>query len=511
MKNVIRMKRTAQITLAILIVLAMIPAVSFAGTDVSVDSEPEVIVAFDEDMTEAGIDRVVESRNDEVNRITEDDTSNTAVVDVKNGDAEAAVAAYEKKDGVQYACENVRLDAQVFSTTKTNDTYAPEEWYAETIQASGAWKIVKKKRKKRTQVAILDTGVYANHSDLKKNLNKSKCNVKYDSHGHGTHVTGIIAATANNNKGIAGVGAGYHNNVIRAYTSKITEGSTAQTSVVRLHDAIIRAADSGVKVINVSFGATGISSNMYLESAFQYAAKKKVTIVVSAGNYGKSKLAYPASCAVRHSNVIAVVATTKKNKRASYSCYQKASSKIKGLIVAAPGSHILSTGSWGDYVIMSGTSQSAPIVTGIVAMMYSVNPSMTPAKVKNCLKKTTYKNVSIKGAGLVNAKMAVRKAAGMKAHREKMWAKPAQVKKVKIRSAGGQKLRVSWTKAAHAKGYEIYVNSGNKYVKKATVKKSTSKVVKISAGYCLIKVRAYTKANGKKIYGKFSAETLCLL
>ena len=225
-------------------------------------------------------------------------------------------------------------------------------------------------------IAILDTGVDRDHPDLVANLVGG---VTYygtsteDDNGHGTHVSGIAAGVANNG-GIFGVAPRAKIMPVKVLDS---DGS-GFVSVVA--NGIIWAADHGAKVINLSMGVT--TDYDTLHTAVQYAYNKSVIIIASAGNCGdnnyeangclyQNQPSYPGA----YPEVIAVAATNASDARASFSTV----GSYVG--VSAPGADIYSSYFGGGYLTESGTSQAAPHVAGMAALIRKMRPSWTVVQV----------------------------------------------------------------------------------------------------------------------------------
>jgi serine protease len=236
---------------------------------------------------------------------------------------------------------------------------------------------------------------------------------------HGTHVAGIVAAVGNNATGVAGVAYGAHVLPLRAlgkcggYTSDIA-------------DAIVWAAGGSIagvpanpnpaRVINLSLGGGGACDNT-TQAAIDRVRALGAVVVVAAGNENSNvSTSSPANCR----GVVAVAATGPSGGRASYSNFGT------GVTLAAPGGDqgggILSTLNSGSttpasdsYASYMGTSMATPVVSGVVALMFAVNPRLTPDNVTSILQNTARAfpaSCSQCGAGLVDAAAAVASAAG---------------------------------------------------------------------------------------------------
>jgi serine protease len=240
---------------------------------------------------------------------------------------------------------------------------------------------------------------------------------------HGTHTTGLIAATGNNGAGVAGVTWGSKLLPVRVlgkcggYTSDIVDAMrwSAGLSVPGVHDNANPA-----RVLNLSLGGSG-SCGSAEQSAINDVLAAGSTIVIAAGNSNANAGSFrPGNC----SGVITVAATNRIGSRAYYSNY--------GAVVeiSAPGGAMdytndsngvlstLNTGTKGPvagtYVYYQGTSMAAPQVAGVVSLLYSLKPSLTPAEVLAVLQSTVTPfpsgstcNTANCGPGILNAGAAV--------------------------------------------------------------------------------------------------------
>ncbi|MGD1224193.1 S8 family serine peptidase [Streptomyces krungchingensis] len=308
-----------------------------------------------------------------------------------------------------------------------NDTEYAKQWdlFEATagMRVPGAWTT---STGSGVTVAVIDTG-YVAHSDVAANIvggydfisdpavsvdgdgrdsnpadpgdwyATDECGTGTGSSGsswHGTHVAGTIAAVTNNNKGVAGIAynakvsplrvlgkcGGYDSDIIDA----ITWASGGTVSGVPANGNV-------AKVINMSLGGPGACTSA-TQSAINAAVSRGTTVVVAAGNDNDNASKYsPASC----SNVITVAATGRTGSRASYSNYGSV------VDIAAPGGEmstgtangILSTLNSGtktpsteSYAYYQGTSMATPHIVGLVALMKSAAPALTPAQIETAVK-----------------------------------------------------------------------------------------------------------------------------
>jgi subtilisin family serine protease len=200
-----------------------------------------------------------------------------------------------------------------------------------------------------------------------------------DENNHGTHVGGIIAADANNAEGICGSNWQVSLLVIRA-GFRTTE-STGYLQDDDCAASIIYAADMGADVMNLSWGDTSYSQ--IIADACLYAYNRGCVIVASSGNTPEYGVSYPA----RLSTTIAVGAVDANLNLASFSCYGPEVDCV------APGFQVLST--YDDtpdyyYYEQSGTSMSAPFVSGAVALLLAHEPELTVPEVRARLASTCY-------------------------------------------------------------------------------------------------------------------------
>lgn len=204
---------------------------------------------------------------------------------------------------------------------------------------------------------------------------------------HGTHVSGIVAAVRNNNKGIDGVADNVRIMTIRA----VPDGDEHDKDIAL---AIIYAVDNGAKVVNMSFGKDFSPQKHWVDSAVKYAESKNVLLVHAAGNDGKnidSAENYPnatlKALSARAKNWITVGASGDEKSgglTASFSNYGK-----QEVDVFAPGVKIYSTiPGTTTYGNAQGTSMASPVVAGTAAFLMSYFPHLTAEQVKEVIEKS---------------------------------------------------------------------------------------------------------------------------
>ncbi len=203
---------------------------------------------------------------------------------------------------------------------------------------------------------------------------------------HGTHVTGIIAASRGNKKGVDGVAK----NVSIMSLRTVPDGDEYDKDVAL---AIRYAVDNGAKVINASFGKAFSPNAEWVYEALEYAASKDVLFVQAAGNDGldldnPENKNFPNDNKLQNSpefvdNVITVGALTSSfdsDMIASFSNYGK-----ENLDIFAPGDKIYSTMPGNAYEFQGGTSMAAPAVAGMAALIRSYYPQLSAAQVKQVI------------------------------------------------------------------------------------------------------------------------------
>lgn len=216
-------------------------------------------------------------------------------------------------------------------------------------------------------VAVIDSGI-SKHDNLDGSVtNAISINGTGADYGHGTAVASLIAGQSSEAPGVA-PGA-------ELIDIQVLEGEDG-TDAFKLAEAIVAATDAGAEVINLSLGANGDAT--VLHEAVKYASANGAILVASAGNESTGALAYPAA----YPEVVGVTSVDANAEPATFSNFGE------GATVAAPGVGI--NAAWTDesLVTFSGTSASAPLVSGALAALLSENPGMSSTEAVDVLTST---------------------------------------------------------------------------------------------------------------------------
>ncbi|MBN2298953.1 MAG: S8 family serine peptidase [Deltaproteobacteria bacterium] len=352
---------------ATIIGLVVFGLISFPAFSAEYKSD-EVIVKFRSDnvMSKAALSEGAEGEN----------RSMVVAVD----DADEAINSLADMEGIEYAEPNYVIEAESI----------PEDWpYLETewedIDLAGAWDLIETSGAgELVVVAVIDSGVDLDHPDLVDILIDghdfaNNDSTPEDDTGHGTRVTGILAAMGNNGIGVAGIAWNVEIAVMPLKFMKMNDGKTTG-SLSDAVDAIYYAVDHGADIINASWGFDTYSYS--LGEAIKYAQRKGVLFIASAGNSSQDNDAhahYPSN--YKYDNVIAVAAMNRYGDLASFSNYGKASVDI-----AAPGEGLKTTNINGGYSSwVSGTSYATPFVSAVAAMVISQSPDLSYSSVRGVL------------------------------------------------------------------------------------------------------------------------------
>lgn len=322
----------------------------------------------------------------------------SALVDWKAND----LVAYIERDAVGYAGNSVRAAAF------PNDPYFDRQWSLNNdgsfrawakadadVDMPEAWEV--SQGSEGVTVAILDSGIRPGHAELAGrlwvnagevadngvdddgngyiddingwNMVNESPNIR-DEIGHGTHVAGIIGATGDNGLGYAG--ADWHCKLMVLKVLDNNHSGLYSWWAKAIHYAV----DNGAAIINMSLGGT--TELQTLADAVQYAYDRGVLIVASMQNFNTDEIYYPAG----HTLTLAVGSSDPDDRRSTAlaGLQEYGSNYGDHIDVVAPGNYIygLSHLSDTDYnTQMSGTSQAAPLVTGIAALVWGHEPDLS--------------------------------------------------------------------------------------------------------------------------------------
>jgi len=261
------------------------------------------------------------------------------------------------------------------------------------IKATSTWE--ETKGGENIIIAVLDTGVDLDHPDLNDKIYSSEIYSRgydfinddsdaTDDNAHGTHVAGIAAAETDNGEGIAGVAWN-----CKILPVKVLDENGTSEDYVPIIQGIDWAVDNGAHVINLSLGGFGPDPDLL--AALKRAHENDVVIVAASGNNGGDVL-YPAAY---DDYCLAVAATDYNDERVDFSNSAGLWESNSGpeIDIAAPGALILSTVPtwyWGPgsfpYAWGDGTSQAAPHVAGLAALIKSVKPWLTASEIMNVIR-----------------------------------------------------------------------------------------------------------------------------
>lgn len=275
-----------------------------------------------------------------------------------------------------------------------NDTYhtGTSKWYHTLVGSEAAWDI--SQGSNTVKVAIVDNAVFGNHQDLTTFLQRDVADSDNDATppldanadfgwSHGTHCAGLATADINNNKGIASLGGN-----VELIGVKATPNSGTSGSVYYGYEGVQWACQNGADVVSMSFGGPTNSAAMQtLINSFP-----NVVFLAAAGNDGVTTQMFPGA----YNNVICVGSVNSNGNRSSFSNYNGASPYVD---IASPGGYsngglysTVYTAGGNSYGQMGGTSMATPFAAGLVGLMLSINPAMTPSAIQACLISTGVNN-----------------------------------------------------------------------------------------------------------------------
>ena len=368
--------------------------------------------------------------------------------------------------------------------TKPSDPSYGEQWNLDALNLPQAWHI--EQGAPEVTVAVVDSGIARQHPELRSQLWQNpgeipdngldddengyvddingwdfsdaptlqghgdwteRDNEPDDETGHGTHVSGIIAAEANNGIGIAGIAWGCRLMPLRA-GFKIGPGAFLQND--DLAAAIAYAADNGAQVINMSWGDT--VNAFIIEDAVAYAYYRGCVLVGAAGNSQALGSYYPAAL-----KTVLSVAGLERSGQLGVSNFGAS------IDIAAPGDEILSVDMEQPYAYRSGTSMAAAHVSGVAALVLSANPTCANTEINQWLTGTAREIslTSVVGAGLVDAYAALSVQTGLMAQIDVRWTPQIEI----VGSAGGAEFASYWLEFGTSETPELWYPIGHPQTK----------------------------------------------
>jgi subtilisin family serine protease len=345
------------------------------------------------------------------------------VLEIDDSKMSMAIEIFSKEDHVEYIELNNSMKLENINITP-NDPYFDQQYYLSLTSMMNAWNITP--GDSNIIIGVIDSGLDFTHPDLQNSFKinygeygngKEYNGIDDDGNGfiddwrgwdfvhapftgdprrgdyldpdndptddnrlsHGTAVSGLINAGFNNFTGIASVAPGCKILVMRAFDA---EGYGEEDDVA---SAVLYGLMMGVRVFNFSFGDY-IFSNL-LRDVTRFAHFKNAVIITSAGNDGSNRLHYPSA----YDEVISVGASDPSDQKAGFSSFGET------VDIFAPGLQILTTTRVGrgnsvyngDYDKYNGTSFAAPQVSGMAALLLSLNPSLSNEEVRGILVSST--------------------------------------------------------------------------------------------------------------------------
>lgn len=277
-----------------------------------------------------------------------------------------------------------------------------------SINLKDAWKNFVSKRE--VIVAVIDTGIDPNHPFLKESLhipkgkaddknygidfskNRSQQYQPYDTHGHGTHVAGIVKSVYPNVKILP---LKYYN-----------PNASGQDNLNSTIEALRFAVESNVDIINYSGG--GPEPALEELRILKLAEKKGILVVAAAGNEesdidNKSNAYYPASYGL--SNIITVTAHDQNLKTLASSNFG-----AKSVDISAPGHRIKSALPSGRSGFLTGTSQATAFVSGVAALLKAQYPELTTDHLKELIVRSAKKEVTMLSKCIAGGRLDARRA-----------------------------------------------------------------------------------------------------
>jgi len=269
--------------------------------------------------------------------------------------------------------EYAHPDWTCYPAAEPDDPLFSSQWHLAKIHGPDAWTLAT--GSSSIISAVTDTGIDLLHPDLSPNrvlgfnsasgVTEADGGDVSDLNGHGTHVAGCAAAAGNNTTGVCG--PAWNTSIMPVRVSNALNGSASLSNILA---GARWAVDRGAKVVSSSY--TGVQ-NSSVQTTGAYIKSSGGLYCYAAGNANTNWSFFD------HTDVIVVGASDENDNKASFSGYGTA------IDVVAPGTNILSTYIFQSYATLSGTSMATPMANGVLALIWSINPSFTPAQVEGFL------------------------------------------------------------------------------------------------------------------------------
>jgi hypothetical protein len=416
MKGTPTIRRILHFFLVVLFLL--LPCLAFAEEPIRTTTDPaggamefeagEIIVKFRESISETSIQSLLLAEG--VTILDKMDNLGLILVSVPKGQELEKIEELKRNPLVEYAEPNGVV--QIADTIAVEFRYslgAPDvipddphydgQWNLPQIEAPAAWDITT--GSSEVVIAFVDSGVDLDHPELRDKIWTNPKEIPgneiddegngfaddvhgwdwanwdgepQDDYWHGTFISSIAAAETNNGDGMAGVSWGAKIMPIKVFDDQW------YSKLWHITGGIEYAADNGAKIINLSWRLTGTEYPQALQNAVDYAHSKGILVVAAAGDSFDSSKKYPAAL----DHVVSVAATDGDDGHPDFSTYNE---KVD---VAAPGVDILGIASplGFEYGRLASTEAAAPHVSGLAALIWSVNPTLTPDEVESIIEST---------------------------------------------------------------------------------------------------------------------------
>jgi subtilisin family serine protease len=338
-----------------------------------------------------------------------------------------------------------------------NDPMFSEQWYLRKIGAPEAWSAATGSQD--VVVAILDTGVDYTHPELAANMWKNPGETGFDADGkdkatngldddgngyiddvygvdvtkgagdpmdlgfwwdptyvnapdyHGTQIAGLIGAVANNAEGIAGLNWSVRMMAVRMWGLDVSELNGQSdypfyADLLAAYDYVVQMKRRGANIRVVNHSATTLVYSRALIDAIRTLNSEGILLVCAAGNYSANTDLYsnfPNS--LSFPSILSIANSTVTDTLRASSCFGHDTVDL-----AAPGTDLVTTDKGGGYRVVTGTSFSAPIVSGAAALLLSVNPQLSVADLKAALFGSVDQPAALRGKIFTHGRLNVGRA-----------------------------------------------------------------------------------------------------